>query len=206
MKKITLFLGIVFGTSILTSCGGETAEEQTQQCNFSYNANNSVIEWTSFKFTERKGVKGSFNDYLIDGVSSAPTAKELVESLAFTIQTNSVETNDPGRNEKIANFFFGTLETPVLSGKVNKLMDDGKAEIEISMHGITKKVMGTYKLDDIYFSFNASIDVLDWDGATGIDALNAQCIDNHTGPDGVLKLWSEVDLSFTTTLDKTCKN
>lgn len=205
MKKISLLLGIAFVATVLTSCG-DAAESQPEECSYSYNENNSVIEWTSFKFTERKGVKGTFNDYLIDGVSSASSAKELVESLAFNIKTNSVETNDPGRNEKIANFFFGTLDTPVLSGKVNKLMDDGKAEIEITMHGITKKVVGTYKLDDVNFSLNASIDVMDWDGIAGIDALNAQCIENHTGTDGVLKLWSEVDLSFTTMLDKSCKN
>ncbi|MFT5582308.1 MAG: hypothetical protein ACI9G9_001573 [Psychromonas sp.] len=36
-------------------------------------------------------------------------------------------------------------------------------------------------------------------------ALNTICKDLHTGDDGVSKLWSEVDLNFSTVLQTDCK-
>jgi hypothetical protein len=73
------------------------------------------------------------------------------------------------------------------------------------MNKIKKDVVGEYTLEDANFSFTATIDVLDWKAGSAITALNTTCKDLHTGADGKSKLWSEVDLSFTTTLKKECK-
>lgn len=204
MKKFVVAAILLVGITSLQSCGGGEAETQEEKCTYSYNHENSVLEWTAFKYSNKTGVKGGFNTVNISGVSEADSPKELIESMGFNIPTTTVETNDPGRNAKIAEFFFGTIKTDNLSGRVLKLQDGGKAEVQISMNGITKTVPGTYTLDDVHFSFKATINVMDWDAISGIDALNAQCIENHTGEDGVLKLWSEVDLSFTTKLVKNC--
>lgn len=202
MKPISLFSFLVFGILTFTGCSESTSESSSEkeEVIYSYDETSSILEWTAFKFTNKTGVKGTFNEISISGISESNDPKELIESLGFTIPTNSVETNDPDRNLKIATFFFGTISTDELRGKVIKLRDDGKAEIEVQMNGITKKVIGTYSLKDALFAFNATIDVLNWSADPGIQALNAQCVDNHTGTDGVIKLWSEVDLSFTTKL------
>ena len=73
------------------------------------------------------------------------------------------------------------------------------------MNGKAVDVIGTYTLEGETFSFSATIDVAQWDGMGGIDALNEICRELHTGADGKSKLWSEVDLSFTTSLKKECK-
>lgn len=205
MKKISLLSFLVFGILTFTGCSESTSESSSEkeEVMYSYDETSSILEWTAFKFTNKTGVKGTFNEISINGISASNDPKELIESLGFTIPTSSVETNDPDRNLKIATFFFGTISTEELRGKVIKLRDDGKAEIEVKMNGITKKVVGTYTLKDALFVFNATIDVLNWSADPGIQALNMQCIDNHTGTDGVIKLWSEVDLSFTTKLKTT---
>lgn len=203
MKKLAL-AGIVLTGLILAACAGDGEKQQKEECSYSYNHESSVLEWTAFKFTNKTGVKGSFNEVNISGISESDDPKKLIESMGFNIPTKTVETNDPDRNAKIAEFFFGTISTDNLEGRVLKLRDNGKADLEISMNGMTRPVSGTYTLDDVHFSFKATINVLDWNAIGGVDALNAQCVENHTGTDGVLKLWSEVDLSFTTKLSKTC--
>lgn len=204
MKKISLFSAFVVSVLVLGSCSSSSEEKapKVKQGMYSYNNETSILEWTAFKFTERKGVKGTFNDFTINGLKEAADSKELLESLSFSIPIASTETNDPGRNEKIIKYFFNMIKTETLTGKLVKLNDDKTADLEITMNGISKNVKGTYTLNDTQFGFTAMIDVLNWKGGEGIAALNAQCIENHTGPDGILKLWSEVDLSFTTTLNK----
>lgn len=204
MKKIAGICFVLSGLFILGSCGGSDKTASVEKkYSYSYNPESSILEFTAFKFTNRTGVKGTFNEINISGLSKSNDKKELVESLGFNIPTNTVETNDPGRNAKIAEFFFAAINTDVIEGKVLKLKDDGGAEVSIKMNGITKTVVGEYVLSDTQFSFHAKIDVANWNGEKGIVSLNEQCVANHTGEDGILKLWSEVELSFTTVLNRT---
>jgi hypothetical protein len=73
------------------------------------------------------------------------------------------------------------------------------------MNDVTKKVPGTYMLEDGNFAFQATIDVADWNMIPGLNALNKVCRELHRGPDKVSKLWSEVDLLFTTNLKADCE-
>lgn len=203
MKKLLGICTILGALLMFVSCGGsesETSEEKVYS--YSYNAESSILEWTAFKFTNRTGVKGTFNEINMSGLSQSNDKKALIESMGFNIPTSTVESNDPGRNAKIAEFFFGAINTDVIEGKVIKLKDDGGAEVSIKMNGVTKTVIGEYTLTDTQFSFHTTIDVVDWKADNGITALNKQCVANHTGEDGVLKLWSEVELSFTTVLNR----
>lgn len=201
------FAGLITG---LTSCGGK--EEQTTEqvkeekaCFYSYNKEMTVLEWTAFKFTEKKGVTGTFNEINISGIERSDDPKKLIESLSFKIPTATVETQNEERNGKIAKLFFGTIGTEEIKGKVKSLSDNGKATIQIEMNGMKQDVVGDYTLEEGKFSFNATIDVMKWNGGAGITALNTACKDLHTGTDGKSKLWSEVELSFTTELLSDCE-
>lgn len=201
------FLGLVTG---ITSCGGkeEPATEQVkeeQACFYTYNKEMSVLEWTAFKFTEKTGVKGTFNEFNISGMERSDDPKKLIESMRFSIPTATVETQNEERNGKIAKLFFGTIGTDEIKGKVKGLSDNGKATIEIEMNNMKKDVVGDYTLEGGKFTFNATIDVMKWNGGAGITALNTACKDLHTGTDGKSKLWSEVELSFTTELMSDCE-
>ena len=206
------FIAIAFLGLILTisSCGGkeEQATEQVQEekaCFYSYNKELTVLEWTAFKFTEKKGVTGTFNEINITGMERSDDPKKLIESLTFSIPTATVETQNEERNGKIAKLFFGTIGTQEIKGKVKGLSDNGKATIEIEMNKMKQDVVGDYTLDGGKFSFSATIDVMKWNGGAGITALNTACKDLHTGADGKSKLWSEVELSFTTELMSDCE-
>lgn len=209
MKKQNLFFAIILLFIGLSSCGGDkTATEETSQpeksCFYSYNSGSTVLEWTAFKFTEKTGVKGTFNKISIEGMEKSDDPKKLIESLTFSIETASVETQNEERNGKIAKLFFGTIGTPMITGKVKSLGVNGKATIEIEMNKMKKDVVGKYTLEDGMFNFTATIDVMTWNAGNGINILNTACKDLHTGADGKSKLWSEVDLSFTTELMSDC--
>lgn len=72
------------------------------------------------------------------------------------------------------------------------------------MNDISIDVEGDYTFESNTFTFDSMVDVASWNGLPGITALNTVCEDLHTGEDGVSKLWSEVQLSFSTTLKSDC--
>jgi polyisoprenoid-binding protein YceI len=208
MKKGIFWSLAIAGTMVFASCGGEAEVEvedvPVEICFYKYNDASSEFAWTAYKTTDKKPVGGSFNEIEITGDESSDDAVALIESLKFSMNTASVETNDESRNEKVANSFFGTINTPTIDGSVKKLNDGGKAIIEVTMNGISVDVEGDYTLVDGKFSFTTSIDVSAWNALSGIEALNEVCKDLHTGDDGVSKTWSEVALSFSTQLESDC--
>lgn len=207
MKKGIFWSLAVVGTFVFASCGGNeevVEDEPLEICFYSYNDASTEFAWTAYKTTEKKPVGGTFNEINISGDESSDDAVALIESLTFSMNTASVETNDESRNEKVSRLFFGTINTPTIDGSVKELKDDGKAVIEVKMNGVSVDVEGDYTLVDGKFSFNTSIDVSAWNGLLGIEALNTECKDLHTGDDGVSKTWSEVALTFSTQLTSDC--
>lgn len=201
IKCITLIAGIV----VLAACGGKGEQtDEKKDVTYSYSHENSVMEWTAFKFESKAPVKGTFNKITITSVSEAADVKTLAESFGFTIPVSSIETQDESRNAKIIEFFFGTMSTVDLTGHIIKLADDGTAELEVTMNGITDLVKGKYEIADKNFSFKATMDIAKWNTSKAIDVLNAACKENHT-ENGVTKVWSEVDLSFTTKVVENAK-
>ena len=214
MKKLNLMRkGIVWslavaGTLVFAACGGgteETVEEKPLEiCFYKYNDASSEFSWTAYKTTGKVPVGGTFNEIEVTGDNASDDPKALIESMSFSMKTESVETSNVERNGKIATLFFGAINTPSIDGKVKKLKDDGKAIIEVTMNGVSVDVEGDYTLVDGKFTFDTSIDVSKWNAMSGIESLNKACYDLHTGEDGVSKLWSEVALSFSTQLTSDC--
>jgi polyisoprenoid-binding protein YceI len=197
MKKAFGTIAFLAGLLVLTSCGGNKEEKEVEKVVYTYNHENTTMEWTAFKYESKAPVKGTFTTININGVSGADNVKSLAESLSFTIPVSSIATHDESRDAKIIQFFFGTMTTETLTGHFTKLTDDGVAEMEVTMHGITDVVSGTYEINDNYFTFNATMDISKWNTDEAINVLNENCKANHT-ENGVTKVWSEVDLSFST--------
>ena len=209
MKKIKfLFASMILVTSI-TACSSNSEvdpeiEAGVPVCTYNYDEGTTAFEFTSYKTNDKKGVTGGFNEIEVT-FDASDDVKKTIESIKFSINTMSVETNDEGRNEKIAKHFFETINTEVIEGSIKSIDEDGKAIIEISMNGITIDVEGDFVLNGQAFSFESIIDVSSWNGMPGIEALNAECEELHKGEDGVSKLWSEVKLSLKTKLKKDCE-
>lgn len=208
MKKGIFWSLAIAGTMVFASCGGDGEEvvEETplEICFYEYDYEASEFTWTAYKTSDKVGVSGTFNTIVVLGDDSSDDPKALLESMKFIMKTESVETNNADRNKKIAELFFGTINTPSIMGSIKKLNDNGKAIIEVMMNDVTVDVEGDYTLVDGKFTFNSTIDVSAWNAMPGIETLNAACNDLHTGDDGVSKLWSEVALSFSTQLDSDC--
>jgi len=209
MKKSILTFGLL--STLLLSCNcsedktAETVVETVEVCTFNYNAESTVIGWTAFKFTEKKGVSGVFDKA---EVLIANPSQDMLQTLAgasFTIPVSSINSNNPVRDEKLKNSFFGTMEsTEIISGVV-KSISDSEAIIEITMNGQSKDYTGTVSTDGLKVSFSTTLNMTDFEAQHAIDSLNIVCSAEHTSEDGSSKLWSEVDINVETTLVKTCK-
>ncbi len=208
MKKGIIYSLAIAGTMVFASCGGEVEEvvEDTplEICFYGYDHASTEFAWTAYKTTEKVAVGGTFNVIDITSDSSSDDAAALIESMKFSIKTASVNSANEERDGKIADLFFGTLNTASIDGRVKKLKDNGKAVIEISMNSVKADIEGDYTLVDGKFTFNTSVEMSIWNAMNGIETLNEACNDLHTGEDGVSKLWSEVALSFSTQLTSDC--
>ncbi len=209
MKKRILPLAMI--GLIFTACT-ESTETNNQEdivkeevCTYSYDNASTVVGWTAFKFTEKKGVSGVFDqvDVLI-----AQNSEEMLQTLSgasFTIPIESINSDNPERDQKLQNNFFGTMEaTEIISGLV-KSIDSEKATVEISLNGISKDYEGVVSVEDLKVNFTTTINMNDFEAQHPIDSLNVVCGELHTGEDGVSKLWSEVDINVKTTLVRDCK-
>lgn len=210
IKSIKLFGFLSMATGlVLLSCKSDSSEGEKEDnasaksAYYEYNEGTTVFEWTAYKFADKSGpVPGGFNEIEVESEGSE-NAKDVIESIRFKIATASVETQNEDRNKKIAEFFFGTINTQEITGKFLELKDNGKARVSIRMNGIDFEIEGDYELDDNDFSFNASMDVSNWNGMPGINKLNEICEDLHKKtPKDESKLWSEVNLKLTTSLKK----
>lgn len=204
MKYNFFFLSLL--SLLLFSCKSDkTVKEETPTiCYYTYDEESSNLEWTAFKTTGKVPVAGSFNEMEVSA-EEGNTPKEVLESIEFKISTSSVETNNVERNGKIADKFFGTINTTVIEGKVKDLQNNGKAVVSIKMNNKSVDVVGDYNLNGEKFDFHSTINLADWDAQSGVDALNTACKELHTGDDKISKLWSEVELKFSTVIKSNCE-
>jgi len=215
MKKV---FGILLTGLLLASCNTEgtsevsteeeKAPEKIQNCIYTYNPAQTTLDWTAYKFLRKAGVGGTFKTINVDGDLSGADAVAIIKSLSFSIPIETTETNNPDRNKKIQEFFFGNLaSTELISGKVTSLGENGMATLEITMNEITQEVEGKYTMEDNVFTYQTEIDVNNWNAEAGLSALNNECKDLHTdieNGDTESKLWPDVTISFKTELTKRC--
>lgn len=205
---LLLLSGFLFACGAEESTTEESNDKVVKNCIYEYNSVQTKLDWTAYKFLRKAGVGGTFKEIRVEGDTRGGDPKAIISSLSFSIPITSIETNDPSRNGKIQDFFFGNLEnTELISGKVVSLGEDNKAVLAITMNGITQDVEGSYTLEDNVFTYNTEIDVLNWNAEAGLSALNTECEGLHTdieNGDTASKLWPDVTISFTTTLNKNC--
>jgi len=204
MKKISLAI-LSLSVLALNACGPKKSA-----CTYSTDPKDIQLEWTAFKFTEKTPVKGKFNKAEVKGKTQAGSLAELVTGLHIDIDGASVETNDPGRNATIQQFFFEKFNPPFhIHAMATKLEGDdqkGTMAINLSMSGSAKDVPFAYTVGaDGVLTAQASIDMLEFGLQAPYDSIHKACEDKHTGKDGVSKTWTQVDLLLTGKFKKECK-
>ncbi len=182
------------------------AAKAAPSCTYTAQAAGSSAKWTAYKFTEKAGVGGGFDKLSVEGAKPADSAWKAIDGLKFAIETASVNSNNPDRDKKITEQFFGTMaDTAQLTGALKATSADA-GTLTVTMNGATHEVpvkLATGEGDTL--TLTGTLDVETWGGGPAIAALNKVCEDLHKGKDGVSKLWPTVDVVGTVSLQKTCK-
>ncbi len=187
----------------------EQKHEEKEHCSLALDKNSIELEWTSFKHTAKTPVKGVFDNVEITVPEHADTPAELFKGATVKISTQSVNSGNEGRDVKLKNNFFGTMEnTEFITGTVKSIEGDneGVAVVVIGMNGVEKEQNFSWKLDaDNKIIFKTELTVDDWNAHQSLDNLHEVCLEKHTGEDGVSKLWPNVEVYITAQLKKVCK-
>lgn len=213
MKISKSLMLALLSTSLFVACttsttsNEETSEETSstkEACMYSYISDSTALRWTAYKFTDRAGVGGTFNDITISNTQVSEDIFDVLVGAEFLISTASINSGDATRDPKVVEFFFKTLvDTETISGKINSI-DGGEAIVSIRMNERTVDYVGKITAEEEKISLSVSIDMNDFDGMAAIDVLNEMCSLLHTGEDGESKLWSDISIVVTTVLKKEC--
>lgn len=212
MKKA---LSILFMAAALSACTNDqqpadTAKTPTDKtgdevCTYSFIADSTNVKWTAYKFSDRVGVGGTFDDTKVTGTQPAENITDVFQNATMKISVASVNSKDQDRDGKILKHFFGSMtDTEALVGKMVSI-NDQTAEIAIEMNGVTENVQLDVAQDGLRLSLSGTMDLANWSAQASVDSLNTICYDLHTGGDGISKLWPDVSLDVTTVLKKECQ-
>ncbi|MCP4521213.1 MAG: YceI family protein [Cytophagales bacterium] len=222
MKKV-LTTSVIAAAFLLVSCGGGNEVKNTEntttttnvettdsavtpesgKTTYLYQNDSTKVSWTAYKTTDKKGVGGQFTTVNVTNVLASENPLDVVKGAKFSIPVSATVTGNEVRDSRIMKFFFGMLsETENITGQVKSLNEDGTGSIAITFNGIEKELPVTCAVEGEKITVKGTMDVNNWNGQAGIEALNLECKDLHAGADGITKLWPDVDIVISTILKK----
>ena len=193
-----MFLAVLL-SSLLVS-----AQAPNNGCTYSYKPDSLKIEWTAYKFTEKKGVLASFPVFTLDAPASANSAQELFEKTSIEIDPQGLESGDPGRNENLKKYFFKKMIGPKIKGQIVSF-SPAISKVKIDMNGVSKVVPFRMKIEGTKYVAETDIDIMDFKMKKSLEAINKVCYELHKGADGKSKTWSAVSLALSTEVIENCK-
>ena len=219
MKKIIIATGIISSMLLFVGCGEtektksldelgtDLSKKATKPCLLTLDNKNVVVNWTAFKLSDKVGVGGTFDTVIVSGVTENETMVGAAATAQFDIFTTSVNSNNPERDYKISDSFFGTMvNTATISGKVVSLNDDGSGAISLTMNGVEKEIDVSWKAtSENRLKLSTAINVNDWNAKPSLDSLNGVCTAVHTGKDGVSVLWPDVEIEVFADFESVCE-
>lgn len=197
MQKIILYT-LLLSLIITVSCKEkktEPSKSKVSELNYSIDLENTVLNWTAYKTTDKIPVKGVFQEIKIENNKTSGTAAGVLDGLEFEIPVSGIFSNDSIRDWKLREYFFGVMKNTLkLNGKFHT-QEDGKGVINLTMNGLSKDLPFTFKVVDDEIILNATMDLDTWQSQAAISSLNVVCNDKHKGADGVSKTWNEVAIN-----------
>ena len=161
--------------------------------------NSAKITWTSYKTLAKIGVSGTFKDVSFSKVNKGKTVKDVISKSSFSINTSSVFTKNPGRDNKISKFFFSTMTGgQKIQGKVSKVTQK-YIFVDFTINSKTKTIPLPYSIKNNSLNAKGIIDIFDFSMNKELAALNKACFAKHEG-----KTWNDVEVQVTANF-KTCK-
>lgn len=174
-------------------------------CIYAIDSGATTMTWTGYKFTQKTPVSGSF-DNIDFNKKSAESVEEALTSIDFSVDTASINSDNPIRDKKLALFVFGKLINPGrITGKVISYSEkEKKAVARLNMNDVTQEVPFQVSVEKNQYTFRGTIDLLDFNMKGSLNAIHTACEALHTGEDGKSKTWSTVDLEVKTKLEEEC--
>ena len=138
----------------------------------------------------------------------AKNFRNLLVGSKMVIDVDSVDSNNPGRDEKLLKFFFNVMAGPDIQAEVVDIkahkVERGKPKlgvitIAVTMNGVTKRVPMNYRYYDGKLSAAGIIDLFDFQGKSALASINKACFDLHQG-----KMWNDVEIGFSMNIKAVC--
>jgi len=188
--------------------GQAWADSEAAQC--TYTLTDAKPGWTAFKTTEKVGVSGSFKDYTLSSSTPGSTLSETLKGVKMSIVPSSVDSGVEIRNQTIATKYFAAFapDTP-FAVTVESVSGDekaGTATLKVDINGAQKTLDFPYTVNEAgELTAKATMEMMDFGLKTAFDGIHLACEALHKGADGVSKTWTDVDLSVTAKISKTCE-
>jgi len=202
MKNYYLFSLLLLLSITISSCkeAKKPTKQQKESTMYVVNPTTTSVTWTAYKTTEKLPVKGEFKVIELTKAAPATNLKDALNNLEFSIPISSLFSNNEERDSKLKTSFFGSMiATSTIKGKIiTETETSGK--VELTLNGVTHELPIAYLLDGQMATMEATMDLDNWQAKTALAALNAVCKEQHTGPDGVTKTWSDVKINIVTNI------
>lgn len=170
------------------------------------------VNWKAYKTLGKIGVGGKFTS-----VTYTPHAlegknfKALFVGSKVSIDLSKVDTGNPARDETLGKHFFSLLKGKTIEGEIVDIKKTDKHEkgkprtgvvsVKLTMNEKTLTIPMKYVYSEGKFDAAGTIDLMDFAAGDALSSINKSCYDLHKG-----KTWSDVSISFSTTVDATLCN
>lgn len=164
-------------------------------------AQKSKVDWTGYKFTEKKGVTGTFKIINVLNAPKASTPIEAFNGVDFTIPVSSVYSENEIRDGKLKALFFGMMDnTELLSGSF--VTEAGKIFLNLKMNNESQKIPLKHTISGRNVRLKGALNLMDFKAVKAYNSIHKACALLHTGADGVSKTWEDVAIDALVYLEK----
>lgn len=207
MKKIVVALSA--GLLLMTVSCKKKVEKKVEESpakvtakeTYQVSATGSKVDWTGYKFTEKKGVTGTFKVINILNAPQSDSPIGAFNGVDFTIPVSSIFSKNEIRDGKLKTLFFGMMDnTELLSGSFVTEGDD--ILLNLKMNNQVKKIPLSYTIANRNVRLKGSLNILDFGATKAFNSIHKACEVLHTGPDKISKTWEEVSFDAIVYLKK----
>jgi len=196
--KILIATFITFSISLSY---GKTVET----CSFEFDVDNSKVEGTGYKYTEKTGVTAKFTGLKLHKVEKKPSIKELMKNVILTVDLMTLDSGNSLRDKNMRETLFsGILGDSVVVVTV-KEVGNKKIDTEFKINEKTQSVSFEYSIKGDSVVAKGKFGLLKFAMGDQIAALKKRCGSLHTGSDGKSVTWSEFALTLNAKFKKVCK-
>ncbi|MFS4416452.1 YceI family protein [Maribacter sp. 2307ULW6-5] len=210
MQQLVKYAPFLILAFLVFSCNSSNKKKKADQTEekvvqkeqiYSVDTSGVSIKWTAYKFTDKLGVSGGFDQFSLNLKNPTGTVETLLKDAAIVIHTSSVNSGNEIRDPKLRTSFFKVFHTDTIKGQILDAQRN-KGALELKMNNISNDVEYNYSLKNDTLFLSTHLDVMQWNGKEALNSLNKECYELHTGTDGISKLWPDVDVTIKLPLQK----